>query len=126
MYKETKIERNQLYELVWSKPMTEVAKEYEVSDRALTKICDKLNVPYPGLGYWRKIEVGEHPPRQKLPDVPPNFRTSHIISKDIPDYELVISEEAQRMIEYENDEECTKSWCVGILSEDVDLPRCLM
>lgn len=103
MYKEYRIEREQLYDLVWSKPMTEVAKQYEVSDRTLAKICDKLNVPYPGVGYWRKIEVGETPAKQKLPDVPPNFQTYHTISKDLPDYELVISGEAQIQIDHEND-----------------------
>ena len=103
MHKEYRIERNQLYELVWSKPLTEVAKEYSVSDKAIAKICDKLNVPVPGVGYWRKIEVGEDLPKQKLPDVPPNFQTYHIISKHIHDYELVISEEAQKRIDYENE-----------------------
>ena len=103
MHKEYRIERSKLYELVWSKPLTEVAKEYEVSDKAIAKICDKLKVPYPGVGYWRKIEVGDNLPKQKLPDVPPNFQTYHIISKHIPDYELGISEEAQTQIDYEND-----------------------
>lgn len=101
MYKETRIERNQLYELVWSKPMTEVAEQFEVSDKSIAKICDKLNVPYPEVGYWRKIEVGEKPSKRLLPDVPPNFQTYQFISKQIPDYELVFSEEAQRMIDLE-------------------------
>jgi len=103
MYKETRIEREKLYELVWSKPMTEVAKKYEVSDKSIAKICNKLNVPVPGVGYWRKIEVGEKVEKRKLPDVPPDFQTYHIIRKNEPDYELVISEEAKRMIDFEND-----------------------
>jgi len=73
MYKEYRIEREKLYELVWSKPMTDVAKDYDVSDKAIAKICGKLNVPVPGVGYWRKIEVGKNLPKQKFPDVPPNF-----------------------------------------------------
>jgi hypothetical protein len=103
MHKEYRIERNQLYELVWSKPLTEVAKEYDVSDKSIAKICEKLNVPVPGLGYWRKIEVGEEIPKRNLPDIPPNAPTYHIISKKEPNYELVISEEAQKQIDYEND-----------------------
>ena len=70
MHKEYRIERKQLYELVWSKPMTEVAKEYSVSDKAIAKICDKLNVPVPGVGHWRKIEVGEEPIKNKHLDIP--------------------------------------------------------
>ena len=64
MYKKKyRIERNQLYELVWSKPMTDIAKEYGISDKMISKICEKLNVPTPRLGYWRKIEVGENVPK---------------------------------------------------------------
>jgi hypothetical protein len=103
MYKEIRIEREKLYELVWSKPMTDVAKEYGVSDKAIAKICDKLSVPVPEVGYWRKIEVGEDLPKQRLPDIPPNAPKYHIISKSEPDYELVISEEAQKQIDFEND-----------------------
>lgn len=31
--------REQFYELVWSKPMTHLAKEFAISDVALHKIC---------------------------------------------------------------------------------------
>ena len=37
--------REELYELVWSKPMTAVAAELGVSDVALAKRCRKLFVP---------------------------------------------------------------------------------
>jgi len=58
-YTDYKITRDDLYEKVWTKPMVEIAKEYEVSDKAIAKICDKLNVPVPGVGYWQKLEAGE-------------------------------------------------------------------
>lgn len=59
-YTDYKIIRDDLYEKVWTKPMVEIAKEYEVSDKAIAKICDKLNVPVPGVGYWQKLEAGEN------------------------------------------------------------------
>ena len=75
------ITRDKFYVLVWSKPMTEIAKEYDISDKMIAKICEKLNVPTPGLGYWRKIEVGENIPKPRLPDIPSNFPTEHTIRK---------------------------------------------
>ena len=53
------IPRHQLYEQVWSQPMTLLARQYGISDVALAKICRKLGVPYPGRGYWRKKETGK-------------------------------------------------------------------
>ncbi len=48
------ITRDQLYEAIWSKPTTAVAKDFEISDVAVAKICKKLDVPKPKLGYWTK------------------------------------------------------------------------
>ena len=33
------LKREQLYELVWAKPMQHLAKGYGISDRALAKLC---------------------------------------------------------------------------------------
>lgn len=54
-----KISRQELYDLVWSKPMTTLAKEYNISDNGLRKICKKLNIPLPELGHWQKIQYGK-------------------------------------------------------------------
>lgn len=56
--KET-ISRSQLYELVWSTPMTTLAKKYLVSDSGLRKVCEKMSVPLPKAGHWEKIKVGK-------------------------------------------------------------------
>lgn len=100
-YKDYKITRDDLYEKVWTKPMVEIAKEYEVSDKAIAKICDKLNVPVPGVGYWQKLEVGEKLERKRLPDIPPTHPTEHTIRKNEPSYEFEISEEVNALIEKE-------------------------
>ena len=62
--------REQFYELVWSKPMTALAKEFGLSDVALHKICRKHDVPNPPLGWWAKHAAGKKVritplPRQK-------------------------------------------------------------
>jgi len=59
--------RKQLYEEVWSQPMTRIAKVYGVSDSAVRKACVKLNVPTPGVGYWAKLAYGKAPVRPALP-----------------------------------------------------------
>jgi hypothetical protein len=61
------VTREQLYDQVWSMPLTALAKTYGISDVALGKICSRLNVPKPGLGYWAKIEAGQKPGRTPLP-----------------------------------------------------------
>lgn len=63
----THVSRQELYDQVWSTPMIKLAKEYGISDVALAKICKKLNVPYPGRGYWRRKETGKTVKQLPLP-----------------------------------------------------------
>ena len=58
--------RSELYELVWSKPVTEVARELGVSDVALAKRCRALNIPLPWRGFWAKVQAGQTPRRTPL------------------------------------------------------------
>ncbi|MDR6790758.1 hypothetical protein J2Y58_004141 [Sphingomonas sp. BE138] len=59
--------REELYELVWSKPMTHLAKEFALSDVALHKICRKHDVPNPPLGWWAKKAAGQKLKQTPLP-----------------------------------------------------------
>ncbi len=49
-------DRIKLYKKVWDKPMTDVAKEYNVSDTAVKKKCIKYSIPFPRIGFWNKIK----------------------------------------------------------------------
>ncbi len=51
--------RKELFDQVWSQPMTKVAAEYGISDVGLKKICDKHRIPVPGRGYWAKVAAGK-------------------------------------------------------------------
>jgi hypothetical protein len=62
-----KIERQKLYDEVWSTPMLQLAKSFGISDRGLAKICERLNVPVPPRGYWRRKETGQDVSREPLP-----------------------------------------------------------
>lgn len=61
------VSREELYELVWSKPATQLAQEYGVSDVGLAKVCKKLEVPRPAVGYWQRLRAGKNPARPELP-----------------------------------------------------------
>lgn len=65
--RETKITREALYERVWSTPMLKLAEEFGVSDVAVAKLCKRLNVPRPGVGYWAKLAHGKAGPKPPLP-----------------------------------------------------------
>jgi hypothetical protein len=59
--------RDDLYAFVWTEPMTKVAGRCGISANYLARVCDYLNVPYPGRGYWAKLSAGKAPKRQPLP-----------------------------------------------------------
>lgn len=61
------LSREDLYELVWSKPMRELAKDFGISDVGLAKRCRRLGIPVPGRGYWTRVDAGQQPYRPKLP-----------------------------------------------------------
>jgi hypothetical protein len=60
--------REEFYELVWSKPMTHLAKEFAISDVALHKICRKHGIPNPPLGWWAKKAAGKKVKQTPLPE----------------------------------------------------------
>jgi hypothetical protein len=62
------LSRQELYDLVWAKPITTVAKELGISDVALGKWCRKTEVPLPGRGYWQKVQVGQKVQPTPLPE----------------------------------------------------------
>jgi hypothetical protein len=62
------ITREELYKLVWSKPLIIAAKEFGISDVGLAKICRRLDVPRPYRGYWQLLEAVR---RVSIPRLPP-------------------------------------------------------
>jgi hypothetical protein len=66
MTHKTVLSRRDLYELVWSTPVTKPAEQFGISDRGLAKICERYRVPSPPRGYWAKLEAGAKPKRAIL------------------------------------------------------------
>ena len=76
--------REEFDELVWSSPMTHLAKEFVLSDVALHKICRKHNIPTPPPGWWAKKAAGKKVTRaafQKIKDA--ESRTITIASGEL-------------------------------------------
>lgn len=59
--------REELYERVWSTPIQTLAHELGISGRGLAKICERMEIPVPPRGYWRKLETGKSTPKFRLP-----------------------------------------------------------
>lgn len=67
------LSREALYIKVWETPTVKLAKEFGVSDVAIGKMCKRLDVPKPPLGYWRRVETGA---KKKIPPLTkPNDKT---------------------------------------------------
>ena len=61
-----KLSREELFVLVWERPTSEIAAELGISDVAVGKLCQKLQVPKPPRGYWARVEAGQKPRRPAL------------------------------------------------------------
>jgi hypothetical protein len=59
--------REELYDEVWSTPMTKLAKKYDMLDVSLARVCRELEIPRPGRGYWAKKRAGHQVERVPLP-----------------------------------------------------------
>lgn len=68
MHRESRtVTRQELYEQVWTTPMTHLAKEYGISGSTLARICKRHRIPTPGSGYWMSKQHGKAPRRPPLP-----------------------------------------------------------
>lgn len=61
------VTREELYALVWSDPLSKVAPQYGLSDRGLSQICLRHQVPLPPFGYWARERAGKRGDRSPLP-----------------------------------------------------------
>ena len=66
----TTISREALYDLVWTMPMMRLADIYDISDVGLAKMCRRLRVPRPPVGYWQRVAAGQKTSRTPLRAVP--------------------------------------------------------
>ncbi len=67
MERSHRVTRNELYEMVWARPMIHVAKDLGITGNGLARACERLGVPYPQRGYWAKKQAGKPIKQDPLP-----------------------------------------------------------
>lgn len=58
--------RKQLFEIVWSTPISRLAKEYALSDNGIRKLCKRYDIPIPKNGYWSKLKFNKPVKKENL------------------------------------------------------------
>ncbi len=58
--------RIELYNLVWSKPLTTIEQELNVKIQDIKNACIKYQIPLPENGHWSKLKHNKHQPTPKL------------------------------------------------------------
>jgi hypothetical protein len=60
--------RKQFYDLVWSTPLSKIAKDYDFSYEGLKKLCVTFEIPIPETGHWMKLKHNKLVKVEKLKD----------------------------------------------------------
>ena len=76
------ITRGELYSLVWSTPMKLLAPRFGISDVALAKHCQRLQIPLPNRGYWARQRAGRKTLQTPLGLRPPGMSDAVTIGKE--------------------------------------------
>jgi hypothetical protein len=66
----TRLSREELYNRVWSEPIQRLSKQFGLSDRGLTKLCSRHQIPVPYRGYWQRKAHGHSTTQLPLPAMP--------------------------------------------------------
>ena len=61
------VDREELYRLVWTEPISKLAASFGVSGSYLARMCRELAVPTPPRGYWAQLTAGKNPKKEPLP-----------------------------------------------------------
>jgi hypothetical protein len=62
--------REEIYEMVWAKPVSHIAEELGVKASEIRKYCRELIVPLPEQGHWSRIQFGKSVEQTPLPPLP--------------------------------------------------------
>lgn len=69
MPKVHRLTRAELYDKVWQVPISRLADEFGLSDRGLSKLCERHEIPTPPRGYWARLEAGQQVKKTALPEL---------------------------------------------------------
>lgn len=88
------VDRETLYNEVWSEPVSVVAARYGLSDVGLAKICRAWAIPLPSRGYWAKVKAGRIMRQVPLPPLKQTVRRPANLVK-LPAEQVAIREAAK-------------------------------
>lgn len=72
--------RKDLYDAVWTEPVSRLALKCGITDVGLAKICRRSNIPLPPRGYWQQKAAGKAAPQKPpLPAIPNRHRPDAIL-----------------------------------------------
>jgi hypothetical protein len=89
------VDRETLYDEVWTEPVSVVALRYGLSDVGLAKICRALAIPLPSRGYWAKVKAGRIMRRAPLPNLEQGERRIASLVK-LPPEQVAVREAAKQ------------------------------
>ena len=81
------IQREELYNLLWKKPISQVAEDIDFDTTLLRKVCKDNLIPLPKNGYWTKLKHNKPVVKKEL-------------SVSDGDYEINLSKYIQEHQEY--------------------------
>lgn len=70
--------RQELYDQIWKKPLSQVAADLGISDVGLSKTCRRYRIPVPYRGFWARRESGQTPPVSPL-QAPPDGKRDRLV-----------------------------------------------
>jgi hypothetical protein len=104
MAEERVLTRQELHDLVWSQPMNQLAKEFNLSAFEFAKICQRFAIPRPQSGHWQKVAVGKAQKQPELPSAPQGVSDQIRFIRDLAQQaEPIPSAEVAVWIEQERD-----------------------
>lgn len=92
-------DREALYELIWTEPVSKLAPQFAISGVGFAKMCKRLGVPLPGRGFWARKQAGQTPVRLPLPKAKPGQNQRVQLRRLNDDAQLAASEAKQRTAE---------------------------
>lgn len=64
------LSRKELYNLVWSTPLSKITLQYAYNNDGIKKICKQYDIPMPDASYWSKIKYNK---KVKIEELNPVF-----------------------------------------------------
>ena len=58
--KTVSLQRDKLYEEIWTLSLTKVAKQHDVPYQKLKEACEKSKIPLPTQSYWSNLYIGKN------------------------------------------------------------------